>query len=334
MKKIVFLFSVFVSAQLCADWSVATSDLGKGDEHCPNGGILISFSDSDKTKEENEQIPKAYVCNGEDGDDGCKMLANVSINSTNPDCKPAVVVKSGLDCDDNGVMDSEDSSVSICYGKNVSEDGSTEINAENAANGSDGNDGKFSEFVVTDEPAGENCETGGKKIENRFDKNGNGEFETSEISVSYVCNGESPQGPQGQSGKPVTSGLDGNDGSDGAKGERGDKGEQGEQGIQGEKGADGSDGRDTVMSVADEAAGKHCKAGGKKFMSGADANGNGVLDEAEVENIYYICNGLDAAEASEDVKGSGCAVTAIDTNPASFPSMISAVFSLVSNLFQ
>ena len=307
MKKIVFLFSVFVSAQLCADWSVATSDLGKGDEHCPNGGILISFSDSDKTKEENEQIPKAYVCNGEDGDDGCKMLANVSINSTNPDCKPAVVVKSGLDCDDNGVMDSEDSSVSICYGKNVSEDGSTEINAENAANGSDGNDGKFSEFVVTDEPAGENCETGGKKIENRFDKNGNGEFETSEISVSYVCNGESPQGPQGQSGKPVTSGLDGND---------------------------GSVGRDTVMSVADEAAGKHCKAGGKKFMSGADANGNGVLDEAEVENIYYICNGLDAAEASEDVKGSGCAVTAIDTNPASFPSMISAVFSLVSNLFQ
>ena len=197
MKKIVFLLSFFVSSQLCADWSIETSTLDKGDEHCPNGGTLISFSDSEKTDQENEEIPKAYVCNGEDGENGCKTLTMVQYNPNNQGCKNGIIVTSGLDCDDNGEIDSIDSdgSIEICNGKNAEKDGSTNIgvveDALNGANGPSGDSGKASEIIITDEPAGENCETGGQKIENRFDENDNGEFETSEISVAYICNGKS-----------------------------------------------------------------------------------------------------------------------------------------------
>ena len=170
-----------------------------------------------------------------------------------------------------------------------------------------GKDGKASKLVVSEEPAGENCASGGSKIENCFDANGNDTFEDSEISVYYVCNGE--QGLQGEQGRQGVAGTDGMDGSDGAKGERGDKGEQGDQGPTGEPGAAGPDGFDSLVSIVDEAAGDQCANGGKKFMSGLDKDRNGVLDESEVKNSYYICNGENAVEASEAASSSGCSVT-------------------------
>ena len=333
MKKIILLLSVFVSAQLCADWLIETTSLPEDNEHCPNGGTLLSFGEDPGSGTLDDTALKAYVCNGEDG---CKMLADPTPNTPKPGC---FTIKSGLDCDGkDGIDDPEAStSMTLCSGTD-GEDGTFQINSGNEAsqgeNGEDGANGKVSELVLTEEEAGENCETGGKKIENRFDSNGNGTFEESEISVSYVCRGEdgvTPVGGQGPDGLP---GTDGRDGAKGAKGETGDKGEQGDQGIPGEKGADGNDGYDSLLSVVDEPAGDKCANGGKKFLSGIDTDRNGVLDESEVKNSYYICNGEDAVEASEQAASSGCSVSSIDDS--GFESLYSVILNLcrfVSDLF-
>lgn len=61
--------------------------------------------------------------------------------------------------------------------------------------GSSGKDGVSVLVDVVDEPPGENCITGGKKIITGQDFNHNQRLEANEIvSVSYVCNGEAPSG--------------------------------------------------------------------------------------------------------------------------------------------
>ena len=326
MKKIFLLLSVFVCSQLCADWLIEKTHLDPGDDvNCPNGGALLTFSDTETT----EEPIKAYVCNGENG---CNMLAEQL-----PPSAGCQSIKSGADCDKDDMIDQgTETTITLCSGKSK-DNGSISIDAGNAAdgpNGSDGENGKVSELVITEEAAGENCKAGGTRIENRFDSDGNGTFEDSEVSVKYVCNGEDGITPESPKGDPGLPGTDGEKGSRGDKGETGDKGEQGEAGIPGEKGADGSDGHDTLMSVAEEAAGANCKHGGKKFMSGIDSDDNGVLDETEIKSSYYICNGNNAAEPSDDVKESGCAVTSVDTDGLSqISSAISAVYNFISDLF-
>ena len=227
----------------------------------------------------------------------------------------------------------EQTPVVLCYG----EGGSFLIEDVNADNGNDGNggaNGKTSELVITNEPAGNNCKNGGKKIQNSFDADGDGEIEADEISVNYVCDGESPKGEQGEQGPDGISGIPGKPGERGEQGEQGAAGEQGEQGRPGENGSDGSDGHNSLISVLEEAAGDNCKNGGKKFMNGVDADGNGVLDEAEIKNSYYICNGEDAVEASETVKESGCSLTVVDTDFVfSAKSVVSGLYDFVLNLF-
>lgn len=331
MKRIILLISVFVSAQLCADWLIETTELGSGNEHCPDGGVLVSLGEDSNPNgvldENDELLPPVYICKGQNGDDGCKMLAVPSLNSS-AECKPSVTISSGLDCNDDGNIDSA-TDTTLCYGKKGA-NGSIQIdsdNAENGESGPDGNDGKTSELVITKEDAGEHCPNGGTKIESHF--------EDSEISVEYVCDGADglePEGPKGSTGLP---GTDGKDGAQGAKGERGDKGETGEAGIDGEPGEDGADGYDSLLSVVDEPAGDNCSNGGKKFLSGIDTDRNGVLDESEVKNSYYICNGEDAVEASEQAASSGCAVSLIDDNSGfeSFYSVFSDICRFVSDLF-
>lgn len=339
MKKIILLLSIFVSSQLCAEWVIDATHLNPGDDdNCPAGGTLLTFSDTEQSAEWNAGLPKAYVCNGEDG---CEVLTvPLQISNTRPECqgRQAWPIKSGLDCDGNSEMDPGTETItSVCFGKtgNPGNLPATDVeDADDGEDGSDGANGKTSELVLTVEEAGENCSSGGTKIENRFDANGNNTFEASEISVSYVCKGEpglTPEGPKGSDGLAES---DGKDGSKGPKGDQGDRGDKGTPGEQGEPGADGADGRDMLMSVADEAAGDNCKNGGKKFMSGVDADGNGVLDEAEIKSSYYICNGENAVEASETVKESGCSATSVDTDTvSSIRSIISHVCDFVSNLF-
>jgi Collagen triple helix repeat (20 copies). len=317
MKKIIPLFLLFAFLPLAADETIYTVKLLPGDTHCNNGGAAVftgeDLNSDGKLEEGVDAITSStYICNG---DNGCKLIASVGVPTTSyPQCYPnnGVSIKSGVDCNLNGeIDDGKETEIILCYGAKGADgtNGTASIAVADAAEGSNGSDGKASEFVVTEEPAGENCAEGGLKVETRFDSDGSGIVEDSEVSVKYVCNGERPQGSKGEQGDQGIAGMDGKDGADGAKGERGDKGEPGEPGVAGEKGEAGSDGFDSLVSVIDEPAGNNCEDGGKKFMSGVDSDRNGILDESEVKNSYYICNGEDAEEASEQAVSSGCSLT-------------------------
>jgi len=60
-----------------------------------------------------------------------------------------------------------------------------------------------------------------------------------------------------------------------------------------EDGVDGLDGFNSIISTEIELAGENCEAGGVKINYGKDINGNDVLENSEVENSEYICNGQD-----------------------------------------
>ena len=314
MKKIFLLFLLFCFVPLAADQLVEMTPLTTGNANCPAGGLLVTIgddADSSKHLEDSEIVSEAYICNGTKG---CSTVANARQSSSlSSQCPTAygVVVTSGVDCDSDGSIDSgKETETVLCYGAKGSNGSGVTGEPGSASDGADGAEGRASEFVVSEEPAGENCAEGGSKIESRFDADGNGTFESSEITVKYICNGSAgPQGSKGEQGKQGIAGTDGLDGADGAQGERGDKGEQGEQGEAGEKGEAGSDGFDSLVSIVDEAAGDNCENGGKKFMSGLDMDRNGVLDENEVKTTSYICNGDNAVEASEAAAGSGCSLT-------------------------
>lgn len=315
MRKIFLLFLFFAFFPLSAGQIIKQEVVDPGDENCPAGGIKVSVGEDLNTNtvlDENEVASYAYVCGGENG---CNVIVKVSPSSSIQDSKceknSGIVISSGLDCNSDGNIDNDDTlshDTELCYGSKGS-NGSGSAEGGESEGGADGTNGKTTEFVITDEPAGDNCAAGGKKIENRFDANGNGEFEESEITVKYVCNGESLQGSKGEQGNQGVAGTDGKDGAKGAKGERGDKGEQGEAGIAGEAGETGADGYDSLISVVDEPAGANCTNGGKKFLNGFDTDRDGVLSESEVKSSYYVCNGEDAAEASETAASSGCSLT-------------------------
>lgn len=339
MKKIFLLFLFFAFLPLAAAQIVQQKTLNEGDPNCPTGGIAVMVgenTDSNEALEGNEIQAVAYVCKGEKG---CDVVVTTSVPSNSyPECtvgstqRLGILISSGVDCDSDGNIDDGESTDAVLCRGSKGTNGSYSAQGGGTDDGADGEDGTAAEFVLTEEPAGENCKEGGMKVENRFDANGNGSFEDSEISVNYICNGESPQGGKGEQGRQGLAGMDGNNGADGAKGERGDKGEQGEQGIPGEPGEAGSDGYDSLLSVIDEPAGDNCENGGKKFLSGIDADRNGVLDESEIKNSYFICNGENAAEASEQAASSGCSVSSIDDNPG-FYSLISNICRFVSDLF-
>jgi subtilisin family serine protease len=153
------------------------------------------------------------------------------------------------------------------------------------------------------------CANGGQIIYAGVDDNADHVLQESEYdSAWYACNGfdghnsilkitdEAPGDNCAAGGKKVETGID--DNGDGV--------------LQaGEvdhleyvcNGVGGSDGKPALVSITDEAAGDNCPAGGKKVEAGIDANGNGVLDAAEVDQTSYICNGSDGATGSDGTPG-------------------------------
>lgn len=71
-------------------------------------------------------------------------------------------------------------------------------------------------------------------------------------------------------------------------------------------GSDGDDGLNFLVDVDDEPAGSNCLAGGSVITTGADLNGDGVLDADEVTDTSYVC--------ADD--GSGDQMVSIDAEPA------------------
>ncbi len=125
--------------------------------------------------------------------------------------------------------------------------------------GSNGVSGTTSLINTTPEPAGANCPNGGTRIDVGDDTNNNGTLDSGEIKQTrYVCAGSN--------------------------------GTNGANGTSGTNGKDGKDGTAYLITTATEPPGSNCAQGGVKVESGADANGNGVLDGNEATTTY-VCNG-------------------------------------------
>lgn len=62
-------------------------------------------------------------------------------------------------------------------------------------------------------------------------------------------------------------------------------------GSDGKDGADGAPGTSMLVRITTEPTGANCVAGGQKLELGADLNGNGQLDDGEVRETRYVCNG-------------------------------------------
>jgi len=62
-------------------------------------------------------------------------------------------------------------------------------------------------------------------------------------------------------------------------------------------------GKNALTSIVDEEAGENCADGGLKIETGLDSNFNGKLDETEVNDTKYICDGEEGEKGSTGATG-------------------------------
>ena len=87
--------------------------------------------------------------------------------------------------------------------------------------------------------------------------------------------------------------------------------------LKGSSGTDGDSGNQSLIKTTVEAAGDNCTNGGIKIESGIDANGDGTLDDDEVNTSQtkYLCNGTDGTDGTDGedgINGSGSGVSSLD----------------------
>lgn len=109
----------------------------------------------------------------------------------------------------------------------------------------------FQSLVATQEASTDDCAFGGQVVVAGLDSNENGSLDDDEID----------------SRTPICNG---------------DPGETGEQGIPG---------TNAVIRTSDEMPGDNCPDGGLRIEVGLDDNDNGQLDDEEVDDISYVCDG-------------------------------------------
>lgn len=126
---------------------------------------------------------------------------------------------------------------------------------------------------VEEVAAGDRCPAGGSAIHAGVDDDGDGVLDDDEVAqTAYAC--------------------DGADGADGTEGSAGDDGDA------------GRDGASALIRLDDEAPGAACDAGGTAVHAGVDDDGDGVLDDAEIDETAYVCHGARAvADAGVDDSG-------------------------------
>jgi hypothetical protein len=156
-----------------------------------------------------------------------------------------------------------------------------------------GADGLISLLKITAENPGQNCATGGTKIDTGIDKNKNNTLDTDEIqSTAYICNGSSglnnliritdePAGANcANGGYKIDSGLDLN-----KNGTLGDS-----EVTQTVYLCNASNGLNSLINVGTEPAGSNCESGGYKIESGLDLNNDGLLNQSEITKTVYQCD--------------------------------------------
>ncbi len=163
------------------------------------------------------------------------------------------------------------------------------------------------------EPAGPNCLTGGYAIESGQDLNGNDQLDPAEVEhTSYLCN--PPAAPRelvavvpepagancANGGEAIETGADTN--GNGVL----DSSEITTTSYV----CSGAPGEQALVAVVPEPAGANCANGGEAIETGADENGNGVLDASEIASTSYVCSGAAGENAmirvDPEPPGSNC----------------------------
>lgn len=186
MKKINYLI-VFILLVSCEGEQGEVGPMGSislinidnelAGDNCSAGGFRIETGvdiNNNGVLDADEIQSTKYICNGSNGDDGLKSLVNLTKELAGDQCASGgFKIESGIDINNNGVLDSDEvqSTDFIC-------------------NGNDGLNGNSSLINVTEELSGDNCTSGGLKIEIGIDTNNNGILELDEVqSTQYICNG-------------------------------------------------------------------------------------------------------------------------------------------------
>jgi hypothetical protein len=71
----------------------------------------------------------------------------------------------------------------------------------------------------------------------------------------------------------------------------------------------------TLVRVDEEPAGDNCAEGGQAIATGPDENGNGTLEDSEVEETNYVCNGADGEDGETGDDGAD-ALVRLEEEPA------------------
>jgi hypothetical protein len=162
------------------------------------------------------------------------------------------------------------------------------------ADGTDGIDGEdAADQLIETQPlaGGALCPSGGHKVESGLDNGdgggvaGDGELQPGEIDNTItLCNGA--------------------------------------DGIDGENGLDGTDAVSTLVNVNPIAPGNICAQGGQEIHAGQDngdgggIEGDGILQDGEVDSTTYVCDGTDGTDGIDGEEGNSCFV--VDNNNGTY----------------
>jgi MYXO-CTERM domain-containing protein len=252
-----------------------------------SGGIVLTIgfdADASGTLTGQEIDEMEFICNGlpgADGEDGTDSLIEVFDlgTSVSDPCGlgGGIQIDVGQDADSSGDLNGSEVSQTryVCNGLNTSHN----ILAE-----------------TSEEAPGSNCANGGVKIQTGTDLNDSLTLEDGEISGNqYVCAGE--QGDPGEQGPRGAQGQQGVQGAEGVQGLQGVEGEQGADGPEGDVGPAGPGGHNAALrKTILEVGSTECPTGGAIIETGVDDNGNGLLNDNEVDDSQTICNGDDGEE--------------------------------------
>ena len=118
---------------------------------------------------------------GPAGSDGPGALVSVTVEAAGANCADGgLMIESGIDDNGDGTLDAAevDTTTYVC-------------NGEGGDPGDPGDPGVSALVNITDEPAGDNCASGGQMVEAGIDDNGDGILDPAEVdTTNYVCNGE------------------------------------------------------------------------------------------------------------------------------------------------
>ncbi|MBT6491249.1 MAG: hypothetical protein HOK97_15870, partial [Deltaproteobacteria bacterium] len=332
------------------DSLITATPLGEDPAVCSAGGVLVQVgrdTNGSGLLENSEITGEQAICNGPVGVAGLSSLIKTTPVNAEPCSVAGFKIETGLDVNGDGILNADEVSTTehICQGDDGSSAlvsnapvgpseqcplGGIEITTGVDANGNgvadggetqsfticnaaQGTPGLNSLIFVTEESPGDQCLTGGQKVETGLDANGNGILEQDENpTVTYICNGATGTSTivdVVEAGDECTTGgsniyygvdADGNGTLDEAEWSVATVC----NGVQGDTGA--------ASLIVLEVDSQNCATGGVVVHSGVDTNANGTLEvPGEVVSSQTVCNGpagiSSLMNTAAEAEGANCA---------------------------